>query len=81
MLGKPVEQVIGTHRVLEVIEEQIEAAGVGTEVVHGHDRRPVPVAAVGQHRGLVIGDDRPRAEAELGRLSPAADQSLEPVEQ
>jgi hypothetical protein len=59
----------------------VTVAAFAAELVQRHDRRFVPVAAVGEYRGHADVEDPECAEADFGTFSPASDEPLEPVEQ
>jgi hypothetical protein len=75
------EQVLQGARLILAEPRQVDARAAPGEVVDRHDRPALPVAAVGEDRGVSRGQPPVGAVADLGRLAAAADQALEPVEQ
>ena len=77
-----VQQVVDTRVLRDVgAETHTRDAGFLTQVVDSDEGSAVPVAAVGQHGGQAGVEHLPRTPPDLGRLAPAPDQPLHPVEQ
>src|SRR5918996_6502276 len=81
ILATTAQEVVEGDDVVEAIQLEADAAGLGGEVVGGHHRRSVPVATMCQHGPGVGLDDAPPAETQLRRLPAPPDQALEPVEE
>jgi hypothetical protein len=75
------EQVDERVGVVRAVERERHSGRLSGQLVDGHDRRVVPVAAVGKGRRRAGVEDLERSEAELGTLALAPDEPLEPVQQ
>jgi hypothetical protein len=75
------EQVDERVGVVRAVERERHSGRLSGQLVHGHDRGVVPVAAVGEDRRRAGVEDLERSEAELGTLALAPDEPLEPVQQ
>src|SRR4051794_16834476 len=76
--------VVGAEQIDElvaVVDRQLHVALLAAELVNRDDRRPLPVAAVGQYGLGARFEQAERSEAELRTLAPAPYQALEPVEE
>ena len=82
LLGSPVEEVVGARpRRRGRRGGRSTRQGSAPKLCTATTVEPSQSQRWASTAGLVVGDDRPGAEAELGGLPAAADQPLEPVEQ